>query len=68
MKPESALLSSQGPTTNLCPEPDDSSLHPILFVWDQFQYYPSIYTYVFLVVSWTCLIQIYYYDTDRPGC
>jgi hypothetical protein len=30
--------------TDPYPEPDESGLyHPILFIWDQFSHYPTIY-------------------------
>ena len=52
MEPEGSLPHSQQPTTCSYPEPDQSSPYsPKQLPEDPSQYYPSIYAWVFQVVS-----------------
>jgi len=52
MEPDSSLPRLQQSALSPYPEAYKSSpCPPILFLYDQFQYYPPIYAYVFQVVS-----------------
>ena len=58
MEPDGSLPCLQQPADSLYPETGkSSSCPPILFLYDQFQYYPPIYAYVFQVVSFLQISQ-----------
>lgn len=56
-KPGNSLRFSQRPTTSPSSEPDECSLRPpIVFLCTQFQYYPSIYEYIYRIA---CLLKAF---------